>query len=279
MKMSVSRRGYRPAGRREAFSVAHYNKFYLCHGIADLHHYNDDGTWIPQGEEGLPMQCFDFTAGTWKGIKPTTQEPGETRLWHSLSALYAGVCSVVVNDSLYSFGGRRGERERGSADVHELNLNTMVWRKVVPANPEEGPVEKEKGGMVDYKGELLCVFGGYGMGTSRRQTGATYHWDSAFDCFWNNELHLFDLQKSKLPAAMCLERRLKTYILEMDAFIASTYVYITLFGNVSTCTYNSKVFLPHKVITFSLLSPTFHREVLFHPLCQSLHSIHKSAFA
>lgn len=206
-KMSVGRRGYRPAGRREAFSVAHYDKFYLCHGIADLRQYNDDGTWIPQGEEGLPMQCFDFTAGTWKGIKPTTQEPGEIGLWHSLSALYAGVCSVVVDDCLYSFGGRRGGRERGCADVHELNLTTMVWRKVVPVNPEEGPMEKEKGGMVDYKGELLCVFGGYGMGTSPRQPGATYHWDPMFDRFWNNELHLFDLQKSKLQAALYLVYR------------------------------------------------------------------------
>ena len=197
--MSADRRGYRPSGRREAFCAVHSNKFYLCHGISDLNDYDGAGAWIPQGEEGLPMQCFDFTTGAWNGVEPTTEEPEDVQLWHSLSSLYAGVCSTVINDCLYTFGGRRGVVERGCAPfVHELNLITMVWRKLIATNPEEGPAKKEKGGMVEYNGDVLCMFGGYGEGTSPRQLGASYHYDRVFNRFWNNELHVFDLQKSEL---------------------------------------------------------------------------------
>ena len=198
---------YQPAGRREAFSFVHNDTFYVSHGLPDLSQYYSTGgrvSWIPDGPGGIPMQCFDSSTARWSTVRPTSQHPEDSKLWQSLSTLYAGVCCVVVANSMYTFGGRRsgtaGVNEKGCADVHELNLITMIWRKMPVLNPDEGPMCKEKGGMVDFKDELLCVFGGYGVGPSPRQPGATYHWDNAFDRFWSNELHVFDIHKRELMA-------------------------------------------------------------------------------
>jgi len=88
-----------------------------------------------------------------------------------------GVCCAVLGDCAYTYGGRW---KYGYA-VHELNLETMVWRRLEPKNREDGPLtDKHEAGMVACGDEALCVFGGYGPDTGRHahQRGATYHSDS-----------------------------------------------------------------------------------------------------
>ena len=67
-----------------------------------------------------------------------------------------GVCCAVLGDCAYTFGGRW---KYGYA-VHELNLDTMVWRRLEPQNQKDGPVHKVGAGMAAYGDDALCVFGG-----------------------------------------------------------------------------------------------------------------------
>ena len=58
--------------------------------------------------------------------------------------------------------------------MHELNLESMVWRRLEPKNREDGPIHKIRAGMVACGHEALCVFGGFGLDTD-----------------FTNELHLY----------------------------------------------------------------------------------------
>lgn len=101
---------------------------------------------------------------------------------------------------MYTFGGFG----RYSFKVHELNLETMVWRRLEVQNQRDGPMTVCRAGMVAYGDEALCLFGGYGCGTIRPQPGATYHKDSAYpdaDNCWNNALHLFHIKTCKFKGS------------------------------------------------------------------------------
>ena len=126
-----------------------------------------------------------------------------TQYPHAIS----GACCTVIDDHLYVFGGWvSGLR---TADVHELNLASLIWRKLEPTNQGEGPFLKDKAGMVSYGNHMLCVFGGYGYpghdhisldGVYRHQKGASYAWDrsSFHEICWTNELHLLDIKTRKV---------------------------------------------------------------------------------
>lgn len=175
-----------PVGRGEAFCFVHNDQFYVCHGrqMGLLH----KGRRQPYTEFqlGLPLQRFDFSFARWSGVLPVSvdDERRERRYWTELRR-HAGVCCAVLGNSAYTFGGLW---EYGYA-VHELNLETMVWRRLEPRNREEGPMKKIRAGMVTCGNEALCVFGGYGPDTGRHQPGAIYHSDGTSS--WTNELHVF----------------------------------------------------------------------------------------
>ena len=111
-----------------------------------------------------------------------------------------GACCTVINNCLYTFGGLQH-----NADVHELNLTSMVWTHLKAQNSRDGPFLKDKAGMVAYGSHMVCVLGGYGRpgrehivdGIRRGQKGAQYAWDSNEICCWTNELHLFHTEQCK----------------------------------------------------------------------------------
>lgn len=188
-----------PLGRRGSCSFVHNEKFYLFHG------YN--GPHDRQREQGL--YSYDLRTAEWsEDVLDTTR-----REKHVVS----GEAFALVRSTLYTFGGWwDGER---NSRVRELDLDTFRWREYTPNNPSEGPMHKDKAGMVAYGDEMLCVFGGYGEAPSvrngiARQRGAQYDTDmaSVWGFCWTNELHLFHLKNCELPPFFFLVLVLFIYI-------------------------------------------------------------------
>ena len=108
----------------------------------------------------------------------------------------------MIDNCLYTFGGWRR-----NANVHELNLTSMVWRHLKAQNSGDGPFLKDKAGMVAYGRHMVCVLGGYGYphrehNAFRGQKGAQYDWDSSGVMCWTNELHLFHIEECKSIQAL-----------------------------------------------------------------------------
>lgn len=181
-----------PAGRRGACSFIHNNKFYLYSGYAG-------GPALTQRSQS-ELSVLDVTSGCWSTEQTTAAE-------EDVPKCISGACCTVTNNCLYVFGGwLAGLR---NADIHELNLTTLVWRELLAKNPEHGPMLKDKAGMVAYGKRMLCVFGGYGYPSREHisgQAGASYHSDqtSYAQICWTNELHLFNVLTCKsIPSTVC----------------------------------------------------------------------------
>ena len=175
-----------PLRRYMSFSFAH-KKFYVCHGEPFIAEPPPADLALAIG---LPLQRFDFSSAQWSDVSPVSvdQEPEERDFWRKRTN-HVGVCCAVLGNCAYTFGGMW---KYGYA-VHELNLDTMVWRRLEPRIREDGPMDKIHAGMVVCGDETLCVFGGYGHDTGRHQPGATYYSDGAI-CY-TNELHVFHTKK------------------------------------------------------------------------------------
>ena len=157
-----------PEGRRGACSFIYNDKFYLYIGV---YTFSQRST--------AKLEVLDMTSGCWTTL--TTEG--------DLPQCLSGACCTITNDCLYIFGGWVR-----NADVHELNLSTLTWRKLLAINPGKGPMLKDKAGIVAYGKHMLCVFGGYGYlswDQTTGQSGATYHPDPEYGMEWTNELHLF----------------------------------------------------------------------------------------
>lgn len=178
-------------GGRQAYSFVHSDQFYVCHAHR-----------LCECEEDqlLPVRRFDFSSAQWKYVSPETeaQERQGYNYRRKCTSVH-GMCCAVLGDCAYTFGGL--EWADGYA-VHEINLRTMVWRKLEPTNREDGPIQKEDSGMVACGDETLCVFGGFGVLTGQHQLGATYHAYQSPNCF-TNELHLFHVRTGRSLHGVC----------------------------------------------------------------------------
>ena len=146
-----------PSPREGALSFVHDNHFYVCQGGDVFHSEKKKYT----KDQLRPMQRFDFSSAQWSGVSPVAvdQEEEEKHYWTDLTwSPDFGVCCAVLGDCAYSFGGHW---KYGYA-VHELNLETMVWRRIDAKNREDGPVDVADGsyktGMVACGDYTLCVF-------------------------------------------------------------------------------------------------------------------------
>ena len=197
-----------PEARGEAFSFVHSDQLYVCQYTrpSNTRHpvrvnrrqrragQRDSGRDSSRVEH--PLQRYDFSSAQWSGVLPVSvdREPEERLYWTGRAKHHVGVCCAVVGDCAYTFGGLW---KYGHA-VHELNLETMVWRRVEANNVEDGPMDKENAGMVESGDGTLCLFGGHGPDTGRHQSGATYQRDDSHPghCL-TNELHLFCVSTGK----------------------------------------------------------------------------------
>ena len=171
-----------PVGRRGGCSFIYNDKFCLYSGYSGGVAYNQRST--------AKLEVLDLTSGCWT----TEITKGEEE---DLPKCLSGACCTVTNGCLYVFGGWLAAVR--NADVHELNLSTLTWRKLAARNPGKGPMLKDKAGIVAYGKHMLCVFGGYGYLSwdhTTGQSGATYDVDREYvhygmEICWTNELHLF----------------------------------------------------------------------------------------
>ena len=198
-----------PAARMDQSCFVYNDQLYFCRRYAPWcgcgRGYLKECT---EDQRHLPLQRFDFSSAQWSGVSPVCddQEEQEERYWNNRDE-DLGVCCAVLGDRAYTFGGKW---KYGYA-VHELNLGTMVWRRLELQNREDGPMQKDKAGMVACGDEALCVFGGcqYELGNGRRQLGAAYHvYEHAYENWWTNELHLFHIKTGQcllLRVHMCQE--------------------------------------------------------------------------
>ena len=186
-----------PVGRKESFSFVHNHHFYACQG-EPLWHITDRSGEIEYVQDHLlPLQRFDFSSAQWSSGSPecvvNEQDDVQERWYWSALRGDFGVCCAVLGNCVYTYGGF-------SVGVHELNLETMIWRKLKSQNQKDGSIFPQRAGMVACGDEALCIFGGYG-GAKRPQPGATYHKDSAYphaDNCWCNDLHYFHVKTCKL---------------------------------------------------------------------------------
>jgi hypothetical protein len=147
------------------------------------------------GGRNLSEKCvwvYDFSTREWtpEAFGPESCNP----------SVIAGGFGSVINDRFYMFGGWEPGYLTHSIYLYELNLETFVWRKIVPVSTDNQPLFKNKCGVVSYGEDMLCIFGGYGFPSGmdhRLQVGARYDWEqnSRRGMGWTNEMHLFHLKK------------------------------------------------------------------------------------
>ena len=163
--------------RSGAFSFVHNNQFYLCHG---------DAAFLPEklqctNDQLLPLQRFDFSSAQWSGVSPVCvdHEPKARDFWTVLTGDHDhGVGCALLGNCAYIHGGCW---EYGYA-VHELNVETMVCRRLEPKNGEDGPKHKNNlpycARMVACGDEALCV-----ISTTNKNNG--------MNLFFHLQLHMF----------------------------------------------------------------------------------------
>ncbi len=180
---------FEPVGKKGSCSFVHNSCFYLFGGTSS-------NRGIPAYRQTPPieLEVLHILSGQWSSI--------EANVACSLPPSISGACCTMLNDKLYVFGGwLAGLR---NANIHELNLENLHWKKLLVANPKNGPLSKDKAGMFGYGEDMLGIFGGYGYSelfspALLEGRAAQYHWDptSPFSICWTNELHLFHIGKCK----------------------------------------------------------------------------------
>ena len=130
----------------------------------------------------------------WKKVNTKPYQEVEGGMQSEISPGNCSVAMCAVGDVLYTFGGWVCEQfyySRSNA-LHKLDLHDMLWRKVVPINPKNGPGMKDKCGMVEYKNKL-CIFGGYGYQSDHQLKNKLWSKTPGDLLCWTNELHLYEL--------------------------------------------------------------------------------------
>jgi len=104
-----------------------------------------------------------------------------------------GAASAVVNDQLYSYGGRDGDKFLHS--LHQLSAKTYEWRELNAKGPAS-PMPKSFAAMVAC-GDGLALFGGYGIPHGPTQRGSSFIKSIAYSDGrgWTNEFHIYHLNE------------------------------------------------------------------------------------
>ena len=109
---------YQPRARSKHVVVTVGNKMYVWGGWAGTDQYSRTLASY--------LEIFDFTSGAWSS-KQTRGTPPR--------GLIDPAYTCVGGRKLYVFGGYDGMvAKRCTNDLHELDLNTLEWKKVVPIN-------------------------------------------------------------------------------------------------------------------------------------------------
>jgi len=128
------------------------------------------------------VEVFDPHSEHWEAKQCTGQTPAPG-LW--------GAASAVVNDQLYSYGGRDGDVNLLHS-LHQLSAKTYEWRQL----NAKGPASKYDAAMVAC-GDGLALFGGYGIPHGPTQRGSSFIKNTSYSdgSGWTNEFHIYHLNE------------------------------------------------------------------------------------
>ena len=137
---------YQPRARTKHVLVAVGNKIYVWGGWTGTDQYSRTlATYL---------EVFDFTNGVWNS-KQTRGTPPRGLIYPAYAC--------VGGRNLYVFGGYDGmTSKRCNNHLHQLDLNTLEWKKVVPKNYLDvvgNPRPMCEARMV-ARGGLLVMYGG-----------------------------------------------------------------------------------------------------------------------
>ena len=157
-----------PSPRWAPFSAPVGDEFYVWGGRTE--------DFSKEKVSASSVYRFDPLLESWSENKPPP--PG----------LFAGSCTST-SDHLYLYGGQDESHYQGS--LHQLDTKSWSWKQLSSA----GPMRKSECGMVTY-GNMLILFGGYGVPSGPTQPGAQFLEDiDGWGC--TNELHTFDLKEGE----------------------------------------------------------------------------------
>ena len=114
--------------------------------------------------------------------------------------------SVVVNEHLYSYGGRDGDLNFLNNSLYQMSVKTYEWREL-SAKGAASPMTKEAAAMVAC-GDSLALLGGYGIPHGPTQPGSfvkdTYASDGRG---WTNEFHIYNLNEGTVNLRLTAPKR------------------------------------------------------------------------
>ena len=133
----------------------------------------------------------------------------ETREWRGYETKgdhhpgLSGVACASHGKHMYAYGGLDGELVNGV--LSQLNLETLVWTQLSPETPA-GPLRKDGSGIVHIGDGMLAVVCGHAYPKNPKlSNGGSSDLGSTFKEIptyegggWTNEMHIFDIQSSKL---------------------------------------------------------------------------------
>ena len=173
-------RNYQPMPRYQHTSAQVANKVLVYSGVTE--------DYSVQSRKRLAsiVDVFHPHSEQWK-VKQCTGEIPEPGL--HLAA------SVVVNDRLYSYGGRDGN-DKFVKSLHQLSGEPFRWSELTPQNGEcESPMPKDGAAMATC-GNNLALLGGFGIPRSSIQSGSSFMKSANADgSGWTNEFHIYNLNE------------------------------------------------------------------------------------
>ncbi len=138
---------YQPRARSKHVVVTVGNKMFIWGGWAGTDQYSRTLASF--------LEIFDFTSGAWSSKRTRGTPP---------RGLIDPAYTCVGGRKLYVFGGYDGmASKRCTNDLHELDLNTLEWKKVVPNNYLDvvgTPRPMYGARMVTGNHDVLVMYGG-----------------------------------------------------------------------------------------------------------------------
>ena len=102
-----------------------------------------------------------------------------------------GMAMTSISHKLYLYGGE--DSSTPTNQLFKVDTQSMLWAELIPCNPSDGPMRKLDCGLVSLPGDVLCVFGGYGIPAESLQPGSRFIQDQNYTDGrgWTNEIHCY----------------------------------------------------------------------------------------
>ncbi len=160
-------------------------KLFLYRGFLQSYQGKDRATFPSH------FEVFDGKALQWRDVATRGRNP---------RAFY-GIAITSIGAKLYMYGGLGGGTF--TDELYEINTVSMECNKLMAHNPNDGPIRNAYCGLTYLRGDVLCMFAGYGIPRDGpRQDGSIFipHTSSDDGRGYTNEIHCYNVQ-----TGMCID--------------------------------------------------------------------------